>query len=69
MDVHKFRIKAGLHGADSSIEMDGRKLSCVRSLELKMDGGGLTELKLTLVAEAEVDGEWPEQTAIFRAPE
>lgn len=69
MDVHKFKIKAGLLGCNSSVEMDGRELRGVRSLELKVEAGGIAELKLTLYAEADVDGEWPEQTAIFKAPE
>jgi hypothetical protein len=66
METHKFKIKAGLTHCDSSIEMDGVELKNVLRADLKV-GDGLTKLTLVLLGEVEVEGELPEQTAIFQA--
>lgn len=66
MAEHKFRIVAGPLARNSSIEMDGAPLHGVRrvSFDLSAEGGGFTVVKLEIIGEVEVDGEFHESAMI-----
>ena len=64
MSHHTFKIKAGIDARDSSIEIDGRPLEGVRRVVFELAAGELTTLKLEVMGEVVVDGEFRESAIL-----
>lgn len=59
--VHVFKIKAGLRARDCLIEMDGKPITGVTRVAFDLSGkSGETTLKLEIIGEVLIDGEFRE---------
>ncbi len=65
MTDHTFKIKAGLSANDSTIELDGRRLSGVTRVSFELAANKLTIVKLEIMGEVLVEGEF-RKSAILR---
>ena len=57
-DFHTFKIRAGIAPADCSIEIDGKPLMGVTKIHFDLIANNLTRLRLEIVGEIEVEGEF-----------
>jgi hypothetical protein len=64
MPTHAFKIKAGLSADDSSIELDGKELTGVTRVSLELTAGGITTLRLDIMGQVLVEGEFRESAIL-----
>lgn len=62
---HTFKIKAGLTAARSKVELDGRELKGVIRVAFELSAGGMTTLKLDIVGEVMIEGEFRESAILL----
>jgi hypothetical protein len=64
MPAHTFKIKTGFSSSESTIELDGRELTGVTRVSFELAAGGVTTLKLDIMGEVLVEGEFRESAIL-----
>ena len=67
MTTHKFEIKAPVNSMEASITLDGKPLDGVVRVSFDLNAEGPTILKLEIIGEVIVDGEFRESAILQMA--